>query len=159
MYEIVELRFIEVFNYLNCDLPIVHPRNRNVYNTSIANCLKLPITYWGQSGHKHLGLTFSKGLKWSVYINDIVNNMLKPQSHCHVSTATFCYVLKCYVSCLFCQFFMVCTFRYVYTTLFYVLLRFASVYWKCKAYVLLRFTTFCYVCTTFYYASLLIGTV
>jgi hypothetical protein len=46
--------------------------------------------------------------------------LLKPQSHCHVSTATCCYVLKCYVSC---HFLMVCTFHYVYTTLFYVFLR------------------------------------
>jgi hypothetical protein len=32
MYEIIEIRFIEVFNYLDCDLPIVHPRDRNVKN-------------------------------------------------------------------------------------------------------------------------------
>jgi hypothetical protein len=48
MYEIIEIRFIEVFDYLNCNLPVVHPSECVLNNISIANCLKLHITYCRQ---------------------------------------------------------------------------------------------------------------
>jgi hypothetical protein len=75
-------------------------------------------------------------------------NSLKPQSHCHVSTAMFCYVLKCYVSCNFLSFFYG----------LYVSLRIN--------YAFLRFSTYCYVLPrfignakpTFCYASLRFAT-
>jgi hypothetical protein len=81
---------------------------------------------------------------------------VKPQSHCQVSTATFCYLLKCYVSC---HFLMVCTFRYVYTTLFYVFLRTVTLCHGLLEMQSLRSATLHYVLLRMYYASLPIGTV
>jgi hypothetical protein len=67
----------------------------------------------------------------------------------------------------FMSFFMVCTFRYVYTTLFYVFLHTVTFYHgllKCKAtphyvllrmyYVLLRFATYWYGLVRFNYVPL-----
>jgi hypothetical protein len=81
--------------------------------------------------------------------------LVKPQSHCHVSTATFCYVLKCYVSC---QFLMVCTFRYVYTTLFYVFLRTVTFCHGLLEMQILRSATLHYVLLRMYYVLLRFAT-
>ena len=83
------------------------------------------------------------------------DSSIKPQSHCHVSTATFCYVLKCYVSC---HFLMVCTFRYVYTTLFYVFLRTVTFCHGLLEMQSLRSATLHYVLLRMYYVLLRFAT-
>jgi hypothetical protein len=83
------------------------------------------------------------------YENTTIN--LKPQSHCHVSTATFCYVLKCYVSCHFLWFFYgLC----VSLRIYYAFLRtvtFCHGLLETLCYASLRFTTYVLRFTTLRY--------